>query len=337
MRQKRIQLGAEVASRQRVYLDQRFWLLLRDASLGNCREAGVAELLAYLRASVEEGNSICPISESVFIELLKQSDDSTRIATAQLIDELSRGVTLIPFDERIRQELCNSFYMNAGATELIPIEELVWTKLSYVLGEIHPSNTPFQQEDELAIQKAFADHMWGISLREMVESIGVPPSSEIDWESTATRLNDNNRTHRSILRSYPQTFKIEFEGGLSLFRKELVQLAVEIEQRDYEVGSTLAHLSKKKCFEAFALSVPTLHIYASCHAAVRWDQKRNLCGNDLFDFHHAQAALAYCNVFLTEKPLADMLSQHHLALFRYECRTFWSPSVALNWLQETCK
>lgn len=336
MRQKRIQLGAEVASLQRVYLDQRFWLLLRDASLGNCREVGVAELLAYLRASVEEENLICPISESVFIELLKQSDDSTRIATAQLIDELSRGVTLIPFDERIRQELCNSFYINAGATELIPIEELVWTKLSYVLGEVHPSNTPFQQKEELAIQKAFADHMWDISLREMVEYIGVPPSSEIDWESTATRLNDKNRTHRSILRSYAQAFKIEFEGGLSLFRDELVKLAFEIEQRDYEVGSILAHLSEKKRFEAFALSVPTLHIYASCHAAVRWDQKRNLCGNDLFDFHHAQAAIAYCNVFLTEKPLADMLSQRHLALFRYESQTFWSPSVALKWLQETC-
>lgn len=337
MRQKRIQLGAEVASRRRVYLDQRFWLLLRDASLGNCRETGVAELLALLRDSVREGKSICPISESVFVELLKQSDDSTRMATAQLIDELSLGVTLVPFDERIRQELCNSFYKHAGVAELIPIEELVWTKLSYVLGEVHPSNTSFQREDELAIQKAFADHMWDISLREMVALIGVPPSSGMDWESIATRINDNNRIHRSTLRSYPQTFKIEFEGGLSLFRDELVQLSVEIGQRGYDVGSKLAHLSEKKRFEAFALSVPTIYINASCHAAVRWDQKRNLCGNDLFDFHHAQAALAYCNVFLTEKPLGEMLSQRHLGLARYRCRSFWSPSVALGWLRENCE
>lgn len=333
MRQKRVELGAEVASCQRVYLDQRFWLLLRDASLGNCRESGVAELLAFLSTSVKEGRSICPISESVFVELLKQDDDSTRMATAHLIDELSRGVTLIPFDERVRQELCNSLYEHAGATELIPIEELVWTKLSYVLGEIHPSNTPFQREDELAIQKAFADHMWEISLREMVARIGVPLSSGMDWESIATKINYNNRIHRSILRSYQQTFKIEFEGGLSLFRDELVQLSVEIGQRGYAVGSKLAHLSEKKRFEAFALSLPTLHINASCHAAVRWDQKRNLCGNDLFDFHHAHAALAYCNVFLTEKPLSDMLGQRHLGLTRYGCRTFWSPSVALDWLQ----
>lgn len=334
MRQKRVKLGAEVASRRRIYLDQRFWLLLRDASLGNCRESGIAELLSFLRASVKEGLLICPISESVFVELLKQGDDSTRMATAELIDELSRGVTLIPFDERVRQELCNSFYQHAGATELIPIEELVWTKLSYVLGEIHPSNTPFQREDELALQKAFADHMWDISLREMVACIGVPPSASMDWDSIATRLNDNNKAHRSTLRSYPQTLKIELEGGLSLFRDELIQLSIEIEQRGYSVGSRLAHLSEKKRFEAFVFSIPTLHISASCHAAVRWDQKRNLCGNDLFDFHHAQAALAYCNVFLTEKPLSDMLNQRHLDLIRYGCRTFWSPSIALIWLQE---
>lgn len=213
MQQRRIQLGAEVVSRQRIYLDQRFWLLFRDASLSNCREDSVAELLAYLRASVEEGISICPISESVFIELLKQSDDSTRIATAQLVDELSRGVTLIPFDERVQQELCNSFYTYAGATELTPISELVWTKLSYIFGEILPYNTPFQPEEELAVQKAFADHMWDISLCEMVERLGVPPTLGGDWESIAIRLNDKNRTHFPMLRSYPQTFKIEFEGG----------------------------------------------------------------------------------------------------------------------------
>lgn len=334
MRQKRVKLGAEVTSRQRIYLDQRFWLLLRDASLGNCRESCVAGLLSFLRASVKEGRSICPISESVFIELLKQGDDLTRMATAQLIDELSQGVTLIPFDERVRQELCNSFYEHAGATELIPIEELVWTKLSYVLGEIHPSRTLFQREDELALQKAFADHMWDISLREMVACIGVPPSSRMDWESIATRLNDNNQIHHSTLRSFPQTFKIEFEGGLSLFRDELVLLSAEIGRRGYAVGSKLAHLSEKKRFEAFVLSVPTLHINASCHAAVRWDKRRNLCGNDLFDFHHAEAALAYCNVFLTEKPLSDMLNQRHLDLIRYGCRTFWSPTIALSWLRE---
>lgn len=334
IQQKRLQLGAEVASRQRVYLDQRFWILLRDASIGNFREAGITELLDFLRNSVSDGKLICPISDSVFIELLKQGDISTRMATAQLIDELSQGVTLLPFDGRVRQELCNSLYENSGADELIPIRELVWTKLSYLLGEIHPTNTQFHQEDELAMQKAFADYMWEISLCEMVANIQDPASSREDWEAIALRLNTSNLVHRSTLRSYAQTFKIEFEGGLSLFRDEIAQLASEITQRGYEVGSKSVHLSRNKRFEEFALSVPTLYINASCHAAVRWDQKRLLSGNDLFDFHHAGAALAYCNAFLTEKPLSSMLSQRHLGLIRYGCQIFWSSSDALRWMSE---
>jgi len=334
MRDKRCQLGAAVASVQRIYLDQRFWLLLRDVSLGRIQDEAVSDLLTFLKSSVSEGKAICPISESVFVELLKQSDDSTRLATARLIDELSLGVTLIPSDDRVRQELCNSFYEQAGAQELIPLQELVWTKLAYVLGEIHPSNTPFPPEAELAIQKAFSDHIWNASLAEIVGKLGEPPPG-FDWDALAARLNAGNRAHHSTIRSYAQAFRTEFEGGLSLFHDEMTMLGKELDQRGYRAfGAKLAHLSHSKRFEAFSLSIPSLHIYASCHAAVRWDQKRNLCGNDLFDFHHAQAALGYCDVFLTEKPLTDMLYQRHLGLTKYKCRTFWSPSVALSWLRE---
>ncbi|WP_448363496.1 hypothetical protein [Fluviibacter sp.] len=334
MRQMRIQLGVEVASRKRVYLDQRFWILLRDASLGICHDRETVELLEFLKDSVNNGKLICPISESVFIELLKQEDKATRIATAQLIDELSQGVTLIPFNDRVRQELCNSFYENAGASELIPIGELVWTKLSYVLGEMHPTHTQFDPEDELAIQKAFADYLWEMPLYQTVMRMEEKLSLRVDWEAIAIQLNSTNLIQRSTLRSYAQTFRIEFEGGLSLFREEIKYLANEISKHGYEVGSKLAHLSQKKRFETFALSVPTLHINASCHTAVRWDQTRKLTGNDLFDFHHAGGALAYCNAFLTEKPLCDMLSQHHLGLIRYGCQILWSPSAALNWMRE---
>lgn len=336
MRQKRIHLGAAVASIQRIYLDQRFWLLLRDVSLDRCRDKAISDLLAFLKLSVSEGRSICPISESVFIELLKQSDDTTRLATAQLIDELSLGVTLIPFDERVRQELCNSFYEQAGVPDLIPVQELVWTKLAYVLGEVHPSKTPFPPEEELAIQKAFSDHMWSVPLADIVGRIGQPPSTGTDWDLIAANLNAKSREHSSTLRSYAQTFRIEFEGGLSLFRNEMIALLAELDQRGYKnFGEKLAHLSQNKRFEAFALLIPTLHINTACHAAVRWDQNRNLSGNDLFDFHHAQAALGYCDVFLAEKPLSDLLSQRHLGLTKnYKCQTFWSPSSALSWLRE---
>jgi len=330
---KRRQLGAMVTSTQRIYLDQRFWLLLRDVLLDRSGDAAISDLLALLRYLVSQGKVICPISESVFIELLKQSDKSTRLATAQLIDDLSLGITLIPLHERIQQELCNSFYEQAGVNNLIPLQQLVWTKLPYVLGEIHPYNTPFPPKEELVLQKSFLDHIWNTSLVEMIRRSNEPPP-QFDWNALAARLNLENRAHHSTIRSYSQAFRAEFEGGLSLFRTDIAILVKELEERGYsDFASNLSHLSLNKRFEIFSQSIPSLHINGTCHAAVRWDQKRNLCGNDLFDFHHAEAALGYCDVFLTEKPLTDMLSQKHLGLSKYKCRTFWSPASALNWLR----
>ena len=334
MREKRIEAGKLATSRKRIYLDLRFWILLRDVHLGRNQDGATSDLLALLKSSVSECKSICPISESVLIEILKQTDDMTRLATAELIDTLSLGVSLIPFDERVCQELSNAIYEQAGAQELFSVQDLVWTKLVYVLGETHPSDMRFLPEDELAIQKAFADYLWYISLSNIIEKLGVPDTS-VDMDAVAKKLNAENEKHQSVLRSYVQAFRIEFIGGLSLFAEVMQALFLECDQRGYkDFGAKWTDLSNKKRFEAFAQSVPSLYINAACHAAVRWDQKRQLTGNDIIDFHHAHAALAYCDVFLTERALSTLLCQKHLGLNRYKCQMFWSPAKALCWLQE---
>jgi hypothetical protein len=60
--------------------------------------------------------------------------------------------------------------------------------------------------------------------------------------------------------------------------------------------------------------LPTAHVHAMCHAVYRWDKKRKFDGNDLLDFHHATAALAYCDVFLTDGPLRALLTSTHVDL-----------------------
>ena len=62
--------------------------------------------------------------------------------------------------------------------------------------------------------------------------------------------------------------------------------------------------------------LPSLAIEAALHASNRWDRGRRLDANDLLDFRHAAAALAYCDAFFTEKPLRTMIEQKHIALDR---------------------
>jgi hypothetical protein len=164
VRARRIELGRSLDHRRPVYLDLRYWIILRDALLNRTADPTAKTLLDLLRRQVRAGRIFCPISGAVFLELLKQKDLSTRSATAQLIDDLSLGVTLAPEPERIGTELAHFLYSQRDQQALYPLQWLVWSKLSDVLDVVHPTDTGFQPQTELMIQKAFFDHMWGMSL-----------------------------------------------------------------------------------------------------------------------------------------------------------------------------
>ena len=78
----------------------------------------------------------------------------------------------------------------------------------------------------------------------------------------------------------------------------------------------------------------TLHVGALLHAALRWNRMQKLNSNDLFDFHHAGAALGYCNVLLTDGPMRTLLSQRHLAIGReFKCLVVSSVVEAAEWVR----
>src|SRR3989442_8594732 len=127
-----VELGGLVDARTAIYLDLNFWILLRKAALGLDFNHASTELLRLLRKGVAVGRLFCPASESVFLELLKQSDSSSRLATARLIDELSLGVTLLPNHARFATELGHFIHSFEDGANLHPLRHLVWSKLSYV-------------------------------------------------------------------------------------------------------------------------------------------------------------------------------------------------------------
>jgi len=98
-------LSIHVLQRRRVYLDTRYWLILRDVAMGRPRRAGDVALLAALRRWVQAGVIVCPLGDGSLLEVLRQSDETTRLATARLIDELSLGVTIQNAQDRLTTEV----------------------------------------------------------------------------------------------------------------------------------------------------------------------------------------------------------------------------------------
>lgn len=172
-RARQIELGRSLASRRKIYLDARFWIIARDTAQGIRTEPAARKLLHYLRQGVAGGRLVCPISASMFRELMKQPfSPGRRIGTAKLIDEMSLGVSVVPPHVVMGTEILSFVQQARGVTDLHPMQELIWTKVAYVLGDAYPSLTGLSLTEELTIQRAFFDHLWNCSLSDMVERIG---------------------------------------------------------------------------------------------------------------------------------------------------------------------
>lgn len=347
---KALELAESIQGLEKIYLDKRFWVLLRDAHMGRSKIQAADELLGKIRSAVTSGKVLCPISESVFLELLKQQDLTTRQATAELIDEFSHGITLVPYEQRVAQELVSVIAVpTPNGPQYHEPKDLVWSKLSYVLGVVHPSEAALPPEEELVIQKSFFDHMWQIPLVEVLsyleDGADFPPEK---FGETAGKLNELNRNHQDEVKNFKQVYLDEIRGALSLFmhvsrmwseneyeRVSGVSAACsddERQEREQKWHTVFGNLVTKR---TVALRLPSLHVSALCHAAVRWDKGRKLVANDFYDFHHAAAAVGYCRAFMTEKPLRSLLQQKHLQLANdYPCVVIADINEAVEWVGE---
>jgi hypothetical protein len=348
VRRRQRELGYTLQARRAIYLDQKFWIILRDVAVGERNASNEIALLALLKEEAASGKAFCPISESTFVELFKQEDAATRTATAQLIDELSLGVSLLAPDERLELELKHFIYQKAERTDLIPIRRLVWSKLAYVLGHVHPTQTGFDGATELALQKEFFDRMWAISLSEVVQIMRDTMPSDPAFDRLADRLNAGNAEHAHELRSFNKTYAIELQGVINLIAPVaagiVADMADQVAMRSMPREGTewneyvqQWHNFLSTAFEQEEVKnvLRTVHINTCLHAAVRWNKSRQFEANDFHDFHHAAAALGYCDVFLTERSLRAMVTANHIALdVRYGCRVAASVNEALQILRE---
>lgn len=346
IRRLRVLLGASISKKNKIYLDLRYWIFIRDAYLGVSKKPIHDALLKSLRIFVKSGLGLCPISESVFCELNKQTDMQTRKATSELIDELSLGVTICPFEERVGTEIASFLYKSAGLNTY-SLQELVWIKLSYVLGIMWPTNTAFDSGTERVVQKAFTDHMWSTSLTEIIETLGNDETIKSPmFNNLAMQLNADSDKHKDEIVSFEQAYRAEVSGGFSLFKSTAADIMVQLlrkknndkiflsekEKANYE-DELHAFFVNLLCAGKVSKELPSLHVHAKCHAAIRWDKKRKIKPNDIYDLHHAASAVGYCDAFFTEKPLKVMLTSKNVALDKeLSCKVISEEEDALEYL-----
>ena len=345
-RNKQIELANALRERRAVYLDLKFWIGLREAEAAGTASS-YGDLFRALRQAVHSGRAFCPISDSCFLEVFKQSDPATRRQTAELIDELSLGVTIIPSDLRVGTEIAHLLHAARTPGQVFALDELVWTKLSNVLGYYSPSVNMFDAATGRAIEKAFFDYMWTIPLTEMERLIGDSMSGgEEHHARLAEKLTRDIQAHASGLKSFDQAYEYEVVGVLDLYAGRAASVLLDIappslgprpakdseEYKDVErhcLGLLVAAMKT----ERGKATLRTLHIETCMHAAVRWNKGQKFKANDFFDYQHAAAAVGYCDAFFTERSLCSVLTRSDLALDKlYSCTVVSTPEEALEYI-----
>lgn len=344
-KRRQIELGQSLDGRLALYLDQKYWIALRKAEAGG-GNASENELLQLLRELARISKVFCPISESVLLELMKQEDLQSRLRTAQMIDDLSSGVSLISYDTRAGTELAHLIYSHAvDPATLHPLRHLMWLKSSFALGIAHPSLSG-DAGTQLAVQKAFFDLMWSMSLTDLIKTAGRMPPPE-PLSDLAANLNAGSAAHAEDIRSFAQAYVAESRGAADVFAETAMNIGRELSAKHGEAVPAPAsdEWAKQKRMWEYLLfqllqkesertKLPSIHVHASLHAAFRWNKTRQFVANDFYDFFHASAALACCQAFFTDNSLHAVITAKHVALDKaYDCRVIADMSEAIAYLR----
>jgi hypothetical protein len=338
----RQKLGEEIAQRHKIYLDTKYWIMLRDYKLGRAVNPAIPELSSILRDGVSSNKLICPISADIFLEIAKQSNPITLKCSFELIDELSKGISILDPVERAKMELLQFIRTNSlGEGHCYSQEIFIWTKLAYVLGTMLPYNTIFTPEEELVIQKSFFDQMWSISLNDMIEIMGMDTFCKIpNMPDISGKLNKGKIEHLSENKSFEGVFLSEVAGILDTYIDEFSEMFVYLYKKltgispsenevllsdgPQKLANLIYHGFRLK---RFSTEFPSINIPATIHAAIRWDRGRKYKPTDFYDFRHAETALPYFDVFLTENSLCHLLMRSDLSLDRlYNCEVISDPA-----------
>jgi len=337
LRSLELHLGRKIENKIKIYLDTKYWLILRDVYMGRSRETSHEKLFKLLYEYSQKDLVVCPCYLPTFLELCRQTDQDTLQNSAELIDLLSGGVCLKNPHDRIALEILYFFRVHTQGIESCHNPRfLAWTKIPHILGVRFPS-LPFLDEiNNNKLQIEYLNHIWNHRLQDIFNII---EHSELYNRfgrkrlRTANKLNRCKHKYSNELKSLKQTILIEASGILGALDPLFKELSAYMYIEETNNAPSHEDLEKSNAGQLMARTIynyfksvnidtkfPTIRIPATLHAAIRWDKNRQFKENDILDIEHASGALPYCDIFLTEKSLCSLVTRKDIAFDKlYKC------------------
>lgn len=291
----------------KVYLDTKYWLILRDVQLKQSICPKKIKIHRTILNLAESKKVIFSISQYVLNELVKQRDRRTLEESFNLILQLSNNISIRTYKERIFEEVI-SFIKDVADKKLNFNSEVnnqhVWTSIPYSFGKfvIETENNGYFDEEaqQVIFESESIDQMFlNIILEESEDSSNFPDPTDM--------LNaKKSDKYKNTLKNQSCEFHSELERGL------VVNAFIEAFDSSYnnkDVETALIALNILKYKNKLGNVLPTLNTYSTLLTTWIIEQNSKIKVNHYFDIHHATAALPYFDIFLTENSLKDAIKR----------------------------
>lgn len=321
-----------------VFLDVNFWIDCRDAVADPTAASDKRALYAMLVRGVREERLACPISSDILTELTKQ-DDASLDATMVVVDELTRGLSLVNHQERAVIEV--ERLLGGFSPALAAPHRPIWTAFVFAFGyqDLAPPRTITPNAELL---KRMTELAWRLPPSKGVAALRLSiTGAKEESERSATRLNQGAEAYRHEAPDFATVLRHELAGAADLLS---ATLASEYDRMaalagapagDEQLRMTLIQMA------ALGMANPegrrafgNMVVPATLHAAIRAEPGRRFKPNDIYDIRHATAALPNCDAFFTEGKLARLMASGHVGLAHsYPCAIASTRDEAIDVLQ----
>ena len=303
-----------------VYLDQNKWIDLARAATGHAQGARYAPVLVELRRARSEGRAQFPLSTVHYFETGRASDPQRRLDVATVMMEISGGVTIAPPHSIVPWELECALLDACGITGQ-PVPELE----IFGRGAAHAFNEP-------AIGYRAPEVWEGVPLSDPTRTLlnaTLGPAMELCI--LADQLPGVSDVPRLAFNDHKQANDAAFVAGQEQVRDYLAT-AGKHRLDDAMLGTAIGDILDLILRTCLRLKIDPLPLFDNPPLLAeildkmpsRWVemQLRRLRqsnpqkaweGNDLNDVTALSIAVPYCDVVVTERMWAGMITQGNVA------------------------
>jgi hypothetical protein len=347
VRDKENDLENAISKAKKIYLDVNSWIGLRRVLLDEETHSVWREMLDRLSGSVANGKVLCPISDDLVLEFAKQDDQRTRGATEEVAQNLSRGTAIRDIYERIEIEAHNYFLHLADGTDAdkpLRCRRSVWTKIGLASPSFRFPEDEIFLHAPLDAQRRFVDIAWGLPVSYSVE-FEHRHASRIQnaIRGISEFLQDNKVAHEQEIGTFQNLLNTEFlQGvdetarivfvGMNAAWAATTRLGIRGVPGIAEDGHELSELLAKD--GGLLPSLRSCYCYALAHAVHRFEKSKKYKYNEVHDLHHASTAIAYFDLFVTEKGWATMLRNRSEVAETSKCKVAHDAESALRTFEE---